>query len=339
MNYGFKHNSIYFWVINSYTMKHIAILCGGFSSEFEISKKSATTILNNFPEGYFPFLVEVTKESWTALISNQRVDFNPWEQSYVYQGQKRQIDAAIIYIHGNPGENGKIQAILEMQEIPYVNSGALASELSFDKWYCNQFLKGFDIPVARSILLTKINDFTSEEIIVNLGLPCFVKPSDSGSSYGISKVNTQEELQPALEKAFTEGRTVVIESFLKGTEVTCGVYNSEAGIQTLPITEIVSENDFFDFEAKYLGKSEEIIPARISEIEVNRVNALSIKIYQLLKLRSIARIDFMLVDQIPHVIEVNTTPGFSEASIVPRMLAYQGKSIKEFWGDILQKEL
>jgi D-alanine-D-alanine ligase len=320
-------------------MKHIAILCGGFSSEFEISKKSATTILNNFPVGYFPFLVEVTKESWTALISNKRVDYNPWEQSYVYEGQKRQIDAAIIYIHGNPGENGKIQAILEMQEIPYVNSGALASELSFDKWYCNQFLKGFDIPVARSLLLTKINDFTSEEIIVNLGLPCFVKPSDSGSSYGISKVNTQEELQPAVEKAFAEGRTVVIESFLKGTEVTCGVYNSEAGIQTLPITEIVSENEFFDFEAKYLGKSEEIIPARISEIEVSRVNELSIKIYQLLKLRSIARIDFMLVDQIPHVIEVNTTPGFSEASIVPRMLAYQGKSIKEFWGDILQKEL
>ena len=339
MNYGFKHNSIYFWVFNSYTMKHIAILCGGFSSEFEISKKSATTILNNFPEGYFPFLVEVTKEGWTALISNQRVAYNPWEQSYVYEGQKRQIEAAIIYIHGNPGENGKIQAMLEMQEIPYVNSGSLASELSFDKWYCNQFLKGFDIPVAKSLLLTKINDFTSEEIISNLGLPCFVKPSDSGSSYGISKVNTQEELQPALEKAFAEGRTVVIESFLKGTEVTCGVYNSEAGIQTLPITEIVSENDFFDFEAKYLGKSEEIIPARISEIEVNRVNALSIKIYQLLKLRSIARIDFMLVDQIPHVIEVNTTPGFSEASIVPRMLAYQGKSIKEFWGDILQKEL
>ena len=144
MNNGFNHNSIYFWAFNSSTMKHIAILCGGFSSEFEISKKSATTILNNFPEGYFPFLVEVTKESWTALISNQRVDYNPWEQSYVYEGQKRQIDAAIIYIHGNPGENGKIQAILEMQEIPYVNSGALASELSFDKWYCNQFLKGFD---------------------------------------------------------------------------------------------------------------------------------------------------------------------------------------------------
>jgi len=320
-------------------MKHIAILCGGFSSEFEISKKSATTILNNFPEGYFPFLVEVTKERWTALIANQRVDYNPWEQTYMYEGTKRKIDAVIIYIHGNPGENGKIQAMLEMQQIPYVNSGALASELSFDKWYCNQFLKGFSIPVAKSLLLTKLSDYTAEEIIIKLGLPCFVKPSDSGSSYGISKVNQPNELVPALEKAFKEGRTVVIESFLKGTEVTCGVYNSESGIQTLPITEIVSENEFFDFEAKYHGKSEEIIPARISEIEVERINELSIKIYQLLKLRSIARIDFMLVDQIPHVIEVNTTPGFSEASIVPRMLAHQGKSIQTFWGEILQKEL
>ena len=320
-------------------MKHIAILCGGFSSEFEISKKSATTILTNFPEGYFPFLVEVTKQSWTAIISGDRTVYNPWEQSYEFQGQTRQIDAAIIYIHGNPGENGKIQAMLEMQEIPYINSGSLASELSFDKWYCNQFLKGFDIPVAKSLLLLNPTDFSSEEIINTLGLPCFVKPSDSGSSYGISKVNNKEELQPALAKAFAEGKTVVIEAFLKGTEVTCGAYNTKNGIKTLPITEIVSENDFFDFEAKYLGKSEEIIPARISDIEVERINKITVKIYKLLKLRSIARIDFMLVNNIPHVIEVNTTPGFSEASIVPRMLAHQGKSIKEFWGEILDLEL
>jgi D-alanine-D-alanine ligase len=319
-------------------MKVVGIFCGGFSSEFEISLKSAQTIQDHFPKNYQTVKITVSKTGWNALIDGQEYPFDLNTMTFS-NGQHIRIDLAIVYVHGDPGENGKIQALLDLHEIPYLNSGNLASALSFDKWYCNQFLKGFDIPVAKSLLLTKINDCTSEEIIVNLGLPCFVKPSDSGSSYGISKVNTQEELQPALEKAFAEGRTVVIESFLKGTEVTCGVYNSEAGIQTLPITEIVSENDFFDFEAKYLGKSEEIIPARISEIEVNRVNALSIKIYQLLKLRSIARIDFMLVDQIPHVIEVNTTPGFSEASIVPRMLAYQGKSIKEFWGDILQKEL
>ena len=320
-------------------MKHIAILCGGFSSEFAISKKSATTILTNFPEGFFPFLVEVTKDSWTAIIENERVSYNPWEQSYEFEGKKRIIDAAIIYIHGNPGENGKIQAMLEMQEIPFINSGSLASELSFDKWYCNQFLKGFNIPVAKSMLLMSASEFSTQTITETLGLPCFVKPSDSGSSYGISKVSTIEALQPAIDNAFNEGKTVVIESFLKGTEVTCGVYNTKTGIKTLPITEIVSENDFFDYEAKYLGKSEEIIPARISEIEVQRINEISIKIYKLLKLRSIARIDFMLVDQVPHVIEVNTTPGFSEASIVPRMLAHQGTSIQAFWKEILDLEL
>ena len=320
-------------------MKHIAILCGGFSSEFAISKKSATTILTNFPDGYFPFLVEVKKESWTAIINNKEISYNPWEQSYKFEGEKRIIDAAIIYIHGNPGENGKIQAMLEMQGIPFINSGSLASELSFDKWYCNQFLKGFDIPVAKSMLLMSANEFSTQTITDTLGLPCFVKPSDSGSSYGISKVSTIEALQPAIDNAFNEGKTVVIESFLKGTEVTCGVYNTKTGIKTLPITEIVSENDFFDYEAKYLGKSEEIIPARISENEVQRINEISIKIYKLLKLRSIARIDFMLVDQVPHVIEVNTTPGFSEASIVPRMLAYQGTTIQSFWKEILDLEL
>lgn len=320
-------------------MKKIAILCGGFSSEFEISKKSATTILNNFPVGYNPFLVEVTKDSWTAIIAGNRVSYNPWDQSYELDNKIFKVDAAIIYIHGNPGENGKIQAILEMRGIPYINSGALASELSFDKWFCNQFLKGFDIPVAKSLLLMNQNDYPTNEIIETLGLPCFVKPSDSGSSYGISKVNTIEDLNPALKKAFNEGKTVVIEAFLKGTEVTCAAYNTNDGVKTLPITEIVSENDFFDFEAKYMGKSEEIIPARISDIEVERINELTVKIYKLLKLRSIARIDYMLVNNIPHVIEVNTTPGFSEASIVPRMLAHQGKSIRAFWNEILEAEL
>jgi D-alanine-D-alanine ligase len=320
-------------------MKNIAILCGGFSSEFDISIKSATTILENFPIGYNPFLVHVKKEAWTAHYDGDIFNYDPWEQSFQNGEKVIKTDIAIIYIHGNPGENGKIQALLEMKDIPFINSGALASELSFDKWFCNQFLKGFEIPVAKSLLLHTPTDFSSTEIIQTLGLPCFVKPSDSGSSYGISKVNSESELMPALVNAFSEGNTVVIESFLKGTEVTCGVYNTKSGIKTLPITEIVSENDFFDFEAKYMGKSQEIIPARISDEAVSKINQVSIKVYQLLKLRSIARIDFMLVEGIPHVIEVNTTPGFSSASIVPQMLAYQGISIQEFWSEILEKEL
>jgi D-alanine-D-alanine ligase len=320
-------------------MKKIGILCGGYSSEYEISVKSATTILNNFPSNYDAFLILVEKDKWTVKYNNEEFDFNPWTLSFKTNKEEIILDAGIIYIHGNPGENGKIQALFEMKGIPCINSGSLASALSFDKWYCNQFLKSFGISVAKSILLTSQSEINEEEIVDSLGLPCFVKPSDSGSSYGISKVKSKEELKPALDKAFNEGRTVVIESFLSGTEVTCGAYQSKKGIQTLPITEIVSENDFFDFEAKYHGKSEEIIPARISQNEEIKVEALTKKIYNLLGLKSVARIDFMLVDNEPFVIEVNTTPGFSPASIVPRMLNHKGQSITDFWKEIVEFEL
>ena len=321
------------------SMKRIAIFCGGYSSEFEISIKSANTILSHFPEGYDPFLVEVTKGNWTAFYQNEKFDFNPWNLSFEFQNQEIKIDAAIVYIHGNPGENGKLQAFLEMKDVPFINSGALASELSFDKWYCNQFLRGFDIPVAKSLLLTAIDSFDTQYILDTLGLPCFVKPSDSGSSYGISKVKTADELQPSLEKAFAEGETVVIESFLNGTEVTCGVYRTKNGIHALPLTEIATENDFFDYEAKYLGASQEITPARVTDEIRDKVQEISKKIYQLLRLRSIARIDFMVVNDVPHVIEVNTTPGFSPASLVPQMIACEGNTIQNFWKEILEVEL
>ena len=226
-----------------------------------------------------------------------------------------------------------------MKGIPCVNSGALASELSFDKWYCNQFLRGFNIPVAKSLFLSSDKDFSIDYIIDELGLPLFVKPSDSGSSYGISKVKTKEELTPAIEFAFKEGNTILIESFLDGTEVTCGVYRKKSGVYALPLTEIASENEFFDYEAKYLGKSQEITPARVSDDIKVQVQTIAKRIYQLLQLKSISRIDFMIVNNIPHVIEVNTTPGFSPASIVPQMIACDGNTINGFWTEIFEVEI
>lgn len=320
-------------------MKKIAIICGGYSSEFDISIKSANTILAHFPAGYDAFIIELTKENWTAIYQGQRLEVNPWNMNFQFDGKTIQIDAALIYIHGDPGENGKLQAFLEMKNIPCINSGALASEISFDKWFCNQFLRGFDVPVAKSMLLLRPDQFSAQEIIDNLKLPCFVKPADSGSSYGISKVKEEKDLIPAIEKAFEEGQTVVVESFLKGTEVTCGVYRTKNGIHALPLTEIVTKNDFFDYEAKYLGESEEITPARVSAEISKRVQDLSIQVYQLLRLKSIARIDYMLVDNVPHVIEVNTTPGFSSASLVPQMIACEGNTIQQFWKEILEVEL
>jgi D-alanine-D-alanine ligase len=320
-------------------MKRIGLFCGGLSSEYSISILSANTIMAHFPSEFDVIKIVVSKTGWFAEMEGEELPFDLNSFSFQWNGSAQTIDAGLIYIHGNPGENGKIQALLDIKGIPYLNSGALASALSFDKWYCNQFLRAFDIPVAKSIFLTSISEKTNEEIIQSLGLPIFVKPSDSGSSYGISKVKAAEELTAALEVAFKEGETVVLESFLDGTEVTCGVYGTKNGLVALPLTEIASENEFFDYDAKYNGKSQEITPARISDEIAAKVQDRAKKIYQLLHLRSIARIDFMIVNNEPFVIEVNTTPGFSPASIVPQMLACAGTSIHDFWQEIAAFEL
>jgi D-alanine-D-alanine ligase len=320
-------------------MKKVGIICGGFSSEFEISLKSAKTILDNFPEHYQVFMIILNRDGWFVQFDNAKIPFDIRTMTFGIDSEKTKIDAAVVYTHGDPGENGKIQAFLEIQNIPYVNSGPLASALSFDKWYCNQFLRGFGINVAKSLFLRERNEYANSKILEELGLPLFVKPSDSGSSYGISKVNEISELDKALDFAFKEGQTVVIESFLKGVEVTCGVYRKRSGVHALPLTEIATENDFFDYEAKYLGKSQEITPARVSDEVKNKVQETARYIYELLQLRSIARIDFMIVDDVPFVIEVNTTPGFSQASIVPQMIQCDGETIKGFWKGILEVEL
>lgn len=321
-------------------MKQVGIICGGYSSEFDISVKSAVTIYDNFPDGYQPHMVYLRRSGWTVKCGENEVPLDPTEFTFEKEGQLMQIDLAIVYIHGDPGENGKIQGYLEMIGIPYVNSGPLASQLSFDKWYCNQFLKGFGIKVADSIYLTARNQMPeSKDAVEQLGLPIFVKPCDSGSSYGIARVDDEGDLQKAVESAFDEGETVVLEAFLDGTEVTCAVYRSEKGLHALPMTEIVSENSFFDFEAKYLGKSQEITPARIPDEQRDACQDLSKRIYQLLNLRSIARVDFMLVNNEPCVIEVNTIPGFSAESLVPQMIECEGKSVSQFWKEILEGEL
>ncbi len=319
-------------------MKLVGVICGGFSSEYEISLKSGATIVNNFPSDYKVLEIRLSKEACQVNWNGEFIDFDINKLTFLTNEGLKKIDYAIIYVHGNPGENGKLQALFDMNDVKYINSGALASELSFDKWYCNQFLRNFDIPVAESILLLKGQDFDSTSIINQLGLPLFVKPCDSGSSYGISRVNVEKDLVPAIDFAFAEGKTVVIESFLNGVEVTCGVYQRDGEIKALPLAEIVSENEFFDYEAKYQGKSQEIVPARISDAATKQVQDMAIKIYAILRLKSIARVDFMMVNNLPHVIEVNTTPGFTEESLVPRMLKAENKSITEFWSEIMAYE-
>ncbi|MFT6244742.1 MAG: D-alanine-D-alanine ligase, partial [Crocinitomicaceae bacterium] len=304
----------------------------------DISVKSAKNIQQNFPEAFNAYLIYLQKDGWFVELDGTKVELNPLD--FTFNNGTNKIDIAIVYIHGDPGENGKIQAYLEMINIPYVNSGPLASQLSFDKWYCNKFLEGFGYKVAKSVYLTSANqNLDSDAIIAELGLPIFVKPCDSGSSYGIAKVKEKDQLQNAVDAAFAEGRTVIMEAFLDGTEVTCGLYRDQSGVCALPLTEIVSENDFFDFAAKYQGLSQEITPARIDSNLTVDIQKISKEIYQLLNLRSLARIDFMIVGNIPFVIEVNTIPGFSNESIVPKMIAAEGISTKDFWTRIMKAEL
>jgi D-alanine-D-alanine ligase len=321
-------------------MKHIGIICGGYSSEYDISLKSASTILSNLPEPYIGYQIVISEKGWIVQNGYNPGIFDLNQGNITYRDGKRvELDGAIVYIHGNPGENGKIQAVLDLLSIPYVNANVLSSALSFDKWFCNQFLSSFDIPIANSILLHAGDSIDEHAVIQTLGLPLFVKPTDSGSSYGISKVKEAGHLRSAIDQAFKEGKTVVLESFLDGVEVTCGVYRNAEELIALPLTEIVSENEFFDYEAKYQGKSHEITPARVTEAQTRNIQAQAKRIYSLLNLKSIARIDCMLVKGIPYVIEVNTTPGFSSESIVPKMLEVAGISISSFWEAILSTEL
>jgi D-alanine-D-alanine ligase len=320
-------------------MKTFGIFCGGYSSEFQISIKSATTIQKNFPKGWNVVKIIVNKDDWDVELTTDTVSLNRNNMTFITDGVETKIDAALIYIHGDPGENGKIGALLDINNTPYLNSSVLSSALSFDKWFCNQFLSSFGINVAKSILITDKSELNIENIKNELGFPVIVKPTDSGSSFGVSKVNSESELEKAVDMAFIEGKSVVIEEFLIGIEVTCGVYRTIDGLVTLPLTEIVSENEILDYEAKYLGKSTDYTPARISDELTQIIQQESKKIYQLLKLKSIIRIDFMLCENGPYVIEINTTPGFSPQSVVPEMLKHANIELDKFWSDIIESEL
>ena len=317
----------------------IGIFCGGFSSEAAISMKSANTILQNFPKEHQGLLVEVTREGWFVYDGESKCKLDLNNCSYKLGGESVLIEAALVYVHGDPGENGKLQAYFDLINVPVINCSMLSSAISFDKWFCNQFLKNFNIPMADSVIVHKEDAYDENEIIARLGLPFFVKPTDSGSSYGISKVKAASEFAKALTYGFSEGDTLVCEAFMDGIEVTCGTYQLGTEIYTLPLTEIVTDNDFFDYEAKYLGKSKEITPANLQENVANEVAELSKKIYRLLQLKSLARIDFIIVNNRPMLIEVNTTPGFSPASIVPQQLACAGISIASFWSEIIKDRL
>ena len=313
-------------------MKNVAIIFGGDSSEFIVSEKSAKVVYENLKNGkYTPFLVEIKKEGWYAIINNVKIPILKNNFSFIKDGNNIIFDAVFNVIHGTPGENGKIQGYFDLLGIPYNNSSLLASAITFDKWICNTLLKQLNIKSAPSILLQKGEKYHKNEIISSLGLPCFVKPNGAGSSFGVSKVNLENELDSAIQKAFEHDDMVVVETFIKGTEVTSGVISMNSELLALPITEIVPEGEFFDYAAKYEGKSQEITPARVSDEITLAVQNTSKKIYKLLNLKGMVRVDYSIQDNEPYLIEINTVPGLSNESIIPQQARKLGITLSQLF--------
>ncbi len=325
------------------TKKTIAFVTGGYSGEAVISYKSAVTIENNIDEDkYNVYKIDVHPTGWwyeTAEGEEVAVDKNDF--SIKLNGGKITFDAVLIGIHGTPGEDGKIQGYFDLLKIPYTSCNAATSALTFNKRNTIAVAAFGGIKVARSVLLIKDSFISPDKIAGQLKFPVFIKPNNGGSSIGMSKVNEpSEELGMAIGKAFKEDDQVLIEEFIKGREFTIGVFKSGGNIITLPITEVISKNDFFDYEAKYVaGMSEEITPAVVDEVITEKIRSNAKLVYQLLNCRGVVRIDFIYneSDQQPYMLEVNTVPGQSEASIVPKQVRAMGWTLKEFYSALIDE--
>lgn len=301
-------------------MRTVAIIEGGQSHEEVISRKSAKTIFENVNLDLFkPIKVSIDEKGWFAIIDKNSYTIDKNDFSFVINHEKIQFDFAFIVIHGTPGEDGKLQGYFDLLKIPYNTPSQLICALTFNKFISNHFLSNYGINVAKAHLVRKGESINNKEIIKHLDLPCFVKPADGGSSFGITKVTQESQLSKAIEKGMIHGTQVIIESFLEGREVTNGIYKSKKGFHSLPITEIVTTNDFFDFDAKYNGESKEITPAPISEELTLLIKSETKKVAEILNLKGISRMDYIIVNNVPFLIEVNTVPGMSDQSLIPQM--------------------
>lgn len=321
--------------------KNIAIVMGGYSSEHGISLKSGNVVYRYLDsEKYNPYRIVITKDKWVYLNdSDEEFPVEKSDFSLELQGTKISFDCVFNAIHGTPGEDGLLQAYFELLGIPQTSCNHYEAALTFNKRDLLSTLKPYGVKCAASYYLDKGDAIDEDAIVKKVGLPCFVKANRAGSSYGISKVYEKEELNNALDNAFSEDDEVIIESFLDGIEVSVGVITYKNQITVLPITEIVSENDFFDFEAKYQGKSQEITPARISTKQEENVRYWAEYIYRTLGLKGYSRSEFIFIDETPYLLEVNTTPGLTEESILPKQAKEAGISLKELFTSAIVEAL
>lgn len=312
-------------------MKNIAILFGGDSAERIISERSSITIEKHLPANkYNTYKVSVTGAEWLVHTSdNGIIAVNKNDFSFTLNNEKIPFHCAFIIIHGTPGENGLLQSYLEMLNVPYTTCSSFVSALTFDKYACKCYLRDMGINMAKDYLIKVNGQYSQSDIENKLGYPMFVKPNAGGSSFGITKVTERSALHKAIEDAKAENCDVIVESFVKGTELSHGIYITGNRTIELPVTEIVSQNDFFDFEAKYDGKSDEITPARIPAELVERVKALTKKIALHLGCKGLVRIDYIYSDDKLYFLEINTVPGMSEASIIPQQIIHAGYSVTQ----------
>jgi D-alanine-D-alanine ligase len=320
--------------------KNIAVIAGGFSGEYEISINSAKMIIDNIDKGmYNPYLIVITHDKWVHFNKSNE-EFQVDKNDFTVKINNRKIIFHCVFniIHGTPGEDGKLQGYFDMLNITYTSSNACTSALTFNKAYCNYIVKSLDVSVPKSVHLIKHNQINSKKIVQEIALPAFVKPCNGGSSVGTSMVKNNKELEEAIDQAFKYDDEVLVEEYINGTEITCGIFRFKNQLMVFPITEIVSKNEFFDYEAKYSsGKSEEITPARISDEVAKFCASTTSYLYNKLNCRGVVRIDYIVTKSKKlYFLEVNTVPGMSEMSIVPQQARHFGLKLSEFISMIIE---
>ena len=323
--------------------KKVALVTGGLSGEAQISYKSAVTVNGNLDRSKFDvFQIDINPSGWWYKPENEAPQkVNRDDFSITDSGSKINFDVVLLCIHGTPGEDGKLQGYFDMLGLPYTSCDAATSALTFNKRYTVAVAAFGGISVANSMHLFKHTPVSPENILAKLELPLFVKPNNGGSSIGMSKVTTADALAPALEKAFKEDTQVLVEEFISGREFTIGVFKTKGSLQVLPITEIETSNEFFDFEAKYQGKSVETTPALIDETMQSQLEAAAKRVYEVLNCRGVVRVDFIYNEEkgLPYMLEVNTVPGQSAASVIPQQVKAMGMSLQEFYTSIVEESL
>ena len=321
--------------------KNVVVIAGGNSSEYEVSIKSGNHIFSEVDgEKYNKYLMILRGREWMVEIGDQKFPVDKNDFSFEYQGKKVVFDFAYITIHGNPGENGMLQGYLDMMGVPYSTCNTLVEAITFDKYTCTNYLNAFGINTTHPIMLVRGKAFDKEAVLKVVGLPCFVKPNAEGSSFGVSKVKTAADFDAAVEGAFKMCREILVESFIDGIEFTCGLYKVGDKKVVMPVAEVIPKKEFFDYEAKYDAKmSDEIIPGRFSAEITGRIQDMASEVYDILRCEGIVRIDGFVRGEEIIMLEVNTTPGMTANSFVPKMVRVMGFPLRDVITGIIEEKL